>query len=520
MNLIGKVNLYRFANDPELFSSLDLDSSSWFGWNVFLKFYSKIPLNRKEQTFFNRVTNLSYHKEMHVPNKWLMLIGRGGGKTRFISRILPYRALTFDEALHPGQKAENITIAPTMDGGMTGFEYAAAMIEENSMLYDELVKTQDWHNPIVKNRQQALMRFSNKTTIELKPVNRIAGRGKSIWTLILEEAAHFKVEGRFSDEEIYRSAKPAMKRFGSKSMCFIITTPWTKEGLVWKLYRKWYGQENPNWLIVQGSSQEFNPKQEIEEEEKEDMDYYRREYLAQFVDSIYGAFPPEAIEDATVVGRRKLEANAHHDYFGFVDSASLSLSKSVRFNDEYVAGVAHCERNKVIIDALRAWKAEQNGRRYTPDDATASAIQLFKSYNIHQELQGDKFASGYVRHKFVDAGFRFKEQEKQKRKTDIYLQAISMFADGAVELLDDEVANTQLKALERKRGRDGKDRVDHARDKHDDRANVICGLVVMGKDLMSTHPPSLSDVFIGNPRSESVEFEGEKIVDWREYDKV
>lgn len=517
MNLLGDVNLYRFANDPELFASLELDSSSWFGWNVFFKFYSKMPLTKKEIGFFERVTHLRYHKGIHVPNKWLMLIGRGGGKTRFISRILPYRALTFDQPLHPGQKAENITIAPTIDGGMTGFEYAAAMIEDNDMLYNELVKTQDWHNPIVKNRQQALMRFSNTTTIELKPVNRIAGRGKSIWTLVMEEAAHFKIEGRFSDEEIYRSAKPAMKRFGSKSMCFIITTPWTKEGLVWKLYRKWWGVENDNWLIVQGSSQEFNPKQEIEEEEKEDMDYYRREYLAQFVDSIYGAFPPELIEDATVVGRHKLPFDSQKDYFGFVDSASLSLSKSVRFNDEYAAGVAHCEGNRVIIDALRAWKAEANGRRYTPDDATASAIELFKSYKV-RELEGDKFASGYVRHKYVEAGFKFKEQEKQKRKTDIYLQAISIFADGAVELLDDEVANTQLKALERKRGKDGRDRVDHARDKHDDRANVICGLIVMGKERMSVHPSSLADVYVGGPR-ESM-FGDEEIPDWRDYDKI
>jgi hypothetical protein len=48
---------------------------------------------------------------------------------------------------------------------------------------------------------------------------------------------------------------------------------------------------------------------------------------------------------------------------------------------------------------------------------------------------------------------------------------------GGVELLDDPKLPKELRSLERRRGPSGRDRVDHRRGEHDDRANSVAGVV-------------------------------------------
>jgi hypothetical protein len=52
-----------------------------------------------------------------------------------------------------------------------------------------------------------------------------------------------------------------------------------------------------------------------------------------------------------------------------------------------------------------------------------------------------------------------------------------MVMPGSVELLDDAKLLKELRSLERRRGPSGRDRVDHRRGEHDDRANAVAGIV-------------------------------------------
>lgn len=476
-----------------------------------MKFYDGIKLDRAESKFLYKVTGgLTQKIGRDIPRRWLIVVGAGGGKSRFISRLLPYRSMVeFNWPLHPGQEAENILIAPSLQAGMINIEYIESMLEGNEALYNELVPEHPGQKPIIKNSQMARMHFRNGTGIRLSAVTRITGRGRSIWTLILEEAAHFKVEGRFSDEEVYRSASPRMGRFGMDAMCFLITTPWDKSGLVWKKYSKYYGKENENWLVIQGSSKEFNPTisdKFLAMEQEADPQTFKREYLAQFLDTTYGAFSAEAIEDAIVVGRKELPYNSAFKYFAFMDPASLSLSESARFNDEFVSGVAHLNGNKIVLDALCAWKATTDGRRVTPDDAAAESMELFRKYRV-KDVMADRVAAGYIEHKFT--GLReFKYEYCPLSKSDLYLNAIPIVNDGSVELLDDETTNKQIKGLIRQRGHgSGKDTVIHKKgDFHDDRANVVSGLIYMGRERSGRQATfDLSGVAYGGQRATVLE---------------
>lgn len=489
-----------------------------------MKYYDGESLNKKEQKFFFDVTGgLTPDPEMEIPRRWCVIVGAGGGKSRFISRTSLYRGnVEFDPVkypLQPGQKAENIIIAPSIGAGMINIEYIQSMLEESDEMYDDLVPYHPGQNPIVKNRQEARMQFKNRAEIKLSPVARISGRGRSIWTLVMEESAHFRVEGRFSDSEIYKSAAPRLGRFGMGSMCFLVTTPWDKSGLVWDVYKKYYGKQNDSWLVVKGTTKQFNPcggmpseaefDRFLAKQEEEDPEAFRREFLAEFSETVYGAFSSESIESAIVTGRKENRYNPAFKYFGFIDSAGLSISQTAKFNDEFASGVAHVDGSKIVIDALRGWKAMTDGKRITPEDAAEKTMDLFEKFQV-REVLCDQYGAGYNENRFSLKGYKF---EKVKlNKSDLFLSAIPLLNDGDVELLDEEISVRQLKSLERKRGTTGRDQVLHPKDAHDDRANVIAGLIYMGRERMGVARASLSSMRLGTTSSGTTgarkEFEG------------
>ena len=61
----------------------------------------------------------------------------------------------------------------------------------------------------------------------------------------------------------------------------------------------------------------------------------------------------------------------------------------------------------------------------------------------------------------------------EQNKSELYLAFIPVTNSGGVELPDDKRLFNQLRRLERKRGRAGKDTVDHASRNHDDLANAV-----------------------------------------------
>ncbi len=62
-----------------------------------------------------------------------------------------------------------------------------------------------------------------------------------------------------------------------------------------------------------------------------------------------------------------------------------------------------------------------------------------------------------------------------KPKSEIYLEVEPQFATGMVMLLDNRVLTGELRNLDRRTTRAGRDSVDHPPRAHDDHANAACG---------------------------------------------
>ena len=64
-----------------------------------------------------------------------------------------------------------------------------------------------------------------------------------------------------------------------------------------------------------------------------------------------------------------------------------------------------------------------------------------------------------------------------KNKSELYLNLIPVVCSKRVEFLDNHKATEELRRLERRRGRSGKDSLDHPASGSDDLANALAGVV-------------------------------------------
>jgi hypothetical protein len=78
-------------------------------------------------------------------------------------------------------------------------------------------------------------------------------------------------------------------------------------------------------------------------------------------------------------------------------------------------------------------------------------------------------------HHFGSHGIAYERCEKSK--SELYLAFVPVTNSAGVELPDDKRLFNELRRLERRRGRTGKDTVDHPPRLHDDLANSVAGFL-------------------------------------------
>ena len=97
-----------------------------------------------------------------------------------------------------------------------------------------------------------------------------------------------------------------------------------------------------------------------------------------------------------------------------------------------------------------------------------------KKYHC-QMTTGDRYGGEWPVADFQKHGIRYVTAEKPK--SELYLDLIPQLSGRKVELPDDKRLLQELRRLERRRGRSGKDMIDHGPSGHDDLSNVIAGVV-------------------------------------------
>ena len=97
---------------------------------------------------------------------------------------------------------------------------------------------------------------------------------------------------------------------------------------------------------------------------------------------------------------------------------------------------------------------------------------LARDYGCNKII-GDAFAHEWVASAYRDAGARY--ETSPLVKSSLYLEALPAFNRGAVAIPNHDRLLRELRSLERRVHRSGKDTVDHPAHGSDDFANALCG---------------------------------------------
>jgi len=251
-----------------------------------------------------------------------------------------------------------------------------------------------------------------------------------------------------------------------------LTSPYAKDGAVWDLFTRNFGVES-DVLVWKLPAYRMNPKlpeNYLQLMKVADPVAYASEVDGEFRAGRSNLLDPAVIQSCVPIGvRERPPVGLGLEYVGFVDVSGGSGS------DSFTLGVAHLEGDRVILDAIFAWKPPFNPASVVEE----CAVQL-RRYGL-AEVVGDAYGAGLVVQMFKDNHIRYTHSEFDR--STIYLRALIQINSGLVTLLDHPELLRELRGLERRRGSQGRDRVDHTRAGHDDLANSALGAVVLAEKL-------------------------------------
>ena len=179
-----------------------------------------------------------------------------------------------------------------------------------------------------------------------------------------------------------------------------------------------------------------------------------------FREDLESAFTLEAVEACIVKGRDELPASSLISYKAFIDPSGGK-------KDAFTVGIGHKESERAVLDCLKIWPAP-----FDPAVVVEEAAEALKAYGC-VSVTGDNYAGEWPVSYFRQRGIDY--QKSEKAKSELYLAMIPAVNGKQVELLDNRQMVEELRRLERRRGRTGKDAVDHPANGHDDIANAAAG---------------------------------------------
>jgi len=239
-------------------------------------------------------------------------------------------------------------------------------------------------------------------------------------------------------------------------------------------------------LFIMAASRLLNPtldEARIEAEIAEDPEAGRSEWLGLFRADLAQFLPDELIDKAVQAGRMELPYQHGRSYAAFCDSSGgVHDSMTLAIAHTEAAKVAQTEGTKVVLDRLLVERPP-----FEPERVVQKFCEQARAFGL-SKVTGDRYAAEWVAAAFRKYAITYNPSDLDKSA--LYIEALPLFAQWRVELLDVPKLLTELRLLERRPRSGGKgDLVDHPPRAHDDAANAACGALWMAsKRPLQTFP--------------------------------
>jgi hypothetical protein len=458
--------------DPQLLGAALGSSETWGAWLAVLKATFGRKLTRSEQRAFAQVAGGRRSPRDPVRELWA-IVGRRGGKSRVAAGLAAFLGSFPDyrDRLAPGETGYVLVLAASKAQANVVFSYALGFLERSPVLAQ-----------LIESTTGDEIRLAGEIVISTHPNNFRTVRGRTLLACIFDEVAFWRDESTATpDIETYRAILPALATTGGPLIG--ISSPYRQVGLLHAKHRDHFGKDSPDVLVVRGGTEQFNPTIDrgvIARARADDpvaaaaeWDGMFRADIAQFLD--------DATIDAAIDRDRPLELPrvAEVEYRAFADA-------SAGRHDAFTLCIGHREDERFVADVIR-------GRRppFDPPKVAAEYAALARDYGC-DEITGDAYAGEWVAGAFRDA--RIEYRRAKLPKSALYLEALPHFMRGAVALPDLPPLIRELRLLERRTHRSGKDSVDHGTGGTDDYANALAGAM-----WLAMRPQEPADDRIGMP---------------------
>lgn len=453
-----------FMDDPALLRPA-FEGSSWDRWRAVLKAAFALPMTAKDRLLFSNVSGGRAPPKRRV-KELVCAVGRGGGKDSIASALAVYISTTGDfSKLRPGEKATIVNLATDREQAAIAFNYARGLFEETELLA-----------PLIAKKDTDKITLRTGAELQVQTNNTRSPRGKTIACAIYDEAAHWVGEDYSNpDVEVDAAVTPGLMRFPG-SLKIIISSVHRRAGLLYDKYAKHFGKDDPDVLVVLGTSMQFNPtldEAEIERQLVLDPEKAGAEYLSQWRDDLTNFLDRQLVEAAIEKGVITRQPVAQYGYVMFVDPSGGR-------GDSFTAAVGHREGMTAIVDAVYEKRPP-----FDSDQTIDEVAALAHTYNVHM-VHGDDYGADLTVAAFRRRGITYTNlrigdvdgRQGKLNRSEIYLNSSGLFTAGRVKLPDNPRLVHQLINLERRAARSGHDTVDHPTGGHDDLANAACGCLV------------------------------------------
>ena len=445
----------KVLTDPRLLGSQLGDIGTWSTWLAILKAAFALPLDAAELETFNAVTGNRPLPKKRVREVWVAA-GRRGGKSRMAAALAIFFALFQQHKLSAGENAMVLVLAASMDQAKVVFGYVHAFLQNSEVLKRE-----------IESSTRSEIRLKNGIVIAVHSNSFRSVRGRTLCAAIFDEVSFWRSDDSAApDTETYTAILPAL--LTTNGMLVGISSPYRRTGLLHAKYKRYFGTDSDDTLVVQGSSLTFNRtlnEAAIQAQREADPTAARSEWDAEFRDDISGFLDDALIERAIDRGRPlELPPKAGVYYRAFADPSGGAAG-----GDAYALAIAHKDGGRYVIDVVRGHRGPAD-----PSEVTKEYADLCKQYHI-RSVVGDAYSAEWCSSAWRREGITYIQSELNA--SELYIEALPVFTRGLVSIPDHAVLLRELRLLERSPTRMGKEQVTHPRGVKDDHANVVCAVL-------------------------------------------
>ena len=431
------------------------DHSSWSRWLSVLRAAFALPMTETDLKSFKEVSGNREPPTQRVNELWAV-VGRRSGKTRTAAAISVFVAAIEQHKLARGEVGYVLLLAASRDQAQVAFDYVRGFLQASPILRQQIVSITAQEVKLKGNVVIGVHAGSYRTI-----------RGRTLLAVIGDETSFWRDEtSALPDVEVYRACMPALA--ASRGMWIGISTGYRKLGLLYQKWRDFYAQNSDDVLVIQGASTQFNSTLDsniIQRARDSDPEAADSEWGGGFRADISSFLDEETVESVIDYGRPlEMPPRGGVTFSAFVDPSGGR-------HDAFTLCIGHPEGigsgSYFVADVVRGIMPP-----FDPESVVSEYAALLKDYKIHQ-VTGDNYSAAWAESAFTKQGITY--IRSQLNKSQLYIESLPLFMRRAISFPNHPKLIRELKLLEGRTSRLGKDVVDHGVHGSDDHANALAG---------------------------------------------